>query len=71
MVQWLRMANSALAVCVLALVGTLVLAYPLAGELPMAVQIAAHIGTLLFATGIKVAYILRLVSLKALGRPVH
>ncbi|SDW15838.1 hypothetical protein [Marinobacter mobilis] len=71
MLQRLRVANSALAVCLLALVGTLVVAYPLAGQVSMAAQIAAHIGTLLFATGIKVAYILRLVSLKALGRPVH
>lgn len=64
-------ANTGLFVCLLALVGTLVLAYPLAGKLTMPAQIAAHIGTLLFATGIKVTYILRLVSLKALGRPVH
>ncbi|MDX1456681.1 MAG: hypothetical protein R3276_03775 [Marinobacter sp.] len=67
----LKVANGALLMCLLALVGTLILAYPMAGQLSMPVQIAAHIGTLLFATGIKVTYILRLVSLKALGRPVH
>ncbi len=34
-------------------------------------QIAAHIGTLIFAVGVKVAYVARLVFLSRLGRPVH
>lgn len=67
----LNLSNLALVFCLLALLVTLVMAYPLADLLPMPGQIAMHIGTLIFATGLKVSYIARLVSLKALGRPVH
>ncbi len=67
----LNLSNLALALCLLALLVTLVLAYPLADLLPLPGQIAMHIGTLVFATGLKISYITRLVSLKALGRPVH
>lgn len=67
----LNLSNLALALCLLALLVTLVLAYPLADLLPLPGQIAMHIGTLMFATGLKISYITRLVSLKALGRPVH
>lgn len=55
----------------LGLVTTIVMAYPLAGRLPMMVQVFAHVGTLLFAVGIKISYIARLIFLKRLGRPVH
>lgn len=55
----------------LGLMVTILLAYPLAGALALSVQIAAHIGTLIFAVGIKVAYVARLVFLSRLGRPVH
>lgn len=71
MKQLLTMANTTLALCLVALVVTILVAYPLAAKVPMFGQVAAHIGTLLFATGIKVAYIVRLVSLRALGRPLH
>ncbi|KPP98777.1 hypothetical protein [Marinobacter sp. HL-58] len=64
-------ANSALLTSTVGLLATVLLAYPFASTLPLAGQIAAHIGTLIFATGIKIAYIARLVSLKQLGRPVH
>lgn len=67
----LTFSNLALVLCLLALLATLVMAYPLADMLPMPGQIAMHIGTLVFATGLKISYISRLVSLKALGRPVH
>ncbi|MAM00253.1 hypothetical protein [Hydrocarboniclastica marina] len=52
------------------LLASLVMAYPLADSLSMSVQVAAHISTMLFAIGIKVSYIARLASLKALGRPI-
>ncbi len=64
-------ANVALLVSVAGLVGTILLAYPFAGVLPLAGQVVAHIGTLLFAVGIKLAYVARLVSLRHLGRPAH
>ncbi|MBL3825958.1 MULTISPECIES: hypothetical protein [unclassified Marinobacter] len=69
--KWLFTANSALGLSVLGLMVTILLAYPMAGALALSVQIAAHIGTLVFAVGIKVAYVARLVFLSRLGRPVH
>lgn len=67
----LKYANSALLVSVLAVVVTVLMAYPLADLLPMPAQIGAHIATLLFATTLKLSYVTRLVSLYHLGRPVH
>lgn len=64
-------ANSAIVWSLLGLVLTILVAYPLAQYFSMAVQILAHVGTLLFAVGIKVAYVARLVFLSRLGRPVH
>lgn len=69
--KWLFTANSTLGLSVLGLMVTILLAYPLAGAFALSVQIAAHIGTLVFAVGIKVAYVARLVFLSRLGRPVH
>ncbi|NMT62034.1 hypothetical protein [Marinobacter orientalis] len=71
MEKLLGFSNSALLASTGGLLVTILLAYPFASVLPMAGQIVAHIGTLLFATGIKVSYVARLVSLKQLGRPVH
>ena len=67
----LGFANTALLVAVLALIVTVLVSYPFADHLSLQSQIAAHIGTLIFATLVKLSYILRLISLKALGRPVH
>lgn len=71
MEKMLFRANHALVWSVLGLMVTVLLAYPLAARLPMMLQIFAHIGTLLFAVGIKIAYVVRLVFLSRLGRPVH
>ena len=71
MERMLFRANSALAWSVVGLVVTVLLAYPLAARIPMMLQISAHIGTLLFAVGIKIAYVVRLVFLSRLGRPAH
>ncbi len=67
----LRYANSVLLFSVIAVVVTVLMAYPLAELLPMPAQIGAHIATLLFATTLKLSYVTRLVSLYHLGRPVH
>lgn len=69
--KWLFTANGALGLSMFGLLATVLLAYPLADTLHLSVQIAAHIGTLVFAVGIKVAYVARLVFLSRLGRPVH
>ncbi|AOY86707.1 hypothetical protein BKP64_00125 [Marinobacter salinus] len=71
MERWLTFANTAMAGSALGLVLTILLAYPFADAVSMAWQILAHIGTLLFAVGVKVAYVARLVFLSRLGRPVH
>jgi hypothetical protein len=71
MERYLNITNGSLLVSIAGLVLTVVFAYPLADRLPMALQILAHIGTLLFAVGVKVTYIARLVFLSRLGRPVH
>ncbi|MFL1467701.1 hypothetical protein [Marinobacter sp. HN1S83] len=64
-------SNGALFWSAVGLLVAVLLAYPLSDLLAMPYQILAHIGTLLFAVGIKIAYVARLVSLKQLGRPVH
>lgn len=71
MEKLLEFANGALLASAVGLVATILLAYPFASTLPIAGQVVAHIGTLIFATGIKISYVARLVSLKQLGRPVH
>lgn len=71
MEKLLGFANTSLLAFTVGLLVTVLLAYPFASSLSIAVQVAAHIGTLIFATGIKIAYVTRLVSLKHLGRPVH
>lgn len=67
----LSISNGSLLVCAIALAASILLAYPFAELLSMPGQILAHIGTLLFATGIKISYVARLVSQRALGLPVH
>lgn len=70
MTRLLSISNHALVICLLALIVSIIMAYPLADTLSLPAQIAMHMGTLLFAIGIKLAYIARIVSLKALGRPI-
>ena len=67
----LRLANGVLCASLLAVMATVILAYPLADSLSMPFQIGAHIATLIFATTLKLSYVTRLVSLRSLGRPVH
>ncbi|EMP56374.1 hypothetical protein MSNKSG1_10883 [Marinobacter santoriniensis NKSG1] len=71
MERFLALANSSLILCVAGLCATILIAYPLAEAFSMAVQILAHIGTLLFAVGVKVSYVARLAFLSRLGRPLH
>lgn len=71
MEKFLFRANSAIVWSMLGLIATILMAYPLASRFPLMIQVLAHIGTLLFAVGIKISYVARLVFLKRLGRPVH
>jgi len=67
----LVIANAAVLASLGGLLLTVLLAYPLAEALALPFQIAAHMGTLLFAAGIKIAYVARLTFLSKLGRPMH
>jgi len=67
----LKAANAALLATTLAMVLSVLVAYPWAESFSLGTQIVAHIGTLLFAVGIKISYVARLTALKALGLPVH
>ncbi|AZT84983.1 hypothetical protein EHN06_16265 [Marinobacter sp. NP-4(2019)] len=71
MERLLSFANGAMFWSAVGLVVTVLLAYPFSSGLAMPYQVLAHIGTLLFAVGVKLAYVARLVSLSQLGRPVH
>jgi hypothetical protein len=67
----LDQAHKFLLFAVMALILFIILAYPMESLLPMPVLILAHIGTLLAATTIKLAYITRLYALKKLGLAVN
>ncbi|WP_228128366.1 hypothetical protein [Marinobacter daepoensis] len=69
--KWLARANTGVVISLFGLMLTVLMAYPLATRFPMAIQILAHIGTLLFAVGVKIAYVARLAFLSKLGRPVN
>lgn len=66
----LTISNSCILGFIIALILSALIAYPWAEAFPLSIQILAHIGTLVFAIGIKVSYIARLAALKNLGRPV-
>ena len=67
----LDQAHKVLIFAVLALVIFITLAYPMESLIPMPILILAHIGTLLAATTMKLAYITRLYALKTLGLAVN
>ncbi|XOZ33815.1 hypothetical protein ACMDCT_00825 [Halomonadaceae bacterium KBTZ08] len=71
MEKLLVMANSALALSLMIIGACVLMAYPFADHISMAGQIAAHVTMLIFALGVKVSYITRLVALKELGRALH
>ena len=71
MERLLLIANSALAFFLLAIGVCVLVAYPFADHVSMAGQIAAHVSMLIFALGVKVSYIARLVALKELGRALN
>lgn len=67
----LDQAHKVLIFAVLALIVFIILAYPMESLMPLPILILAHIGTLLAATAIKLAYITRLYALKTLGLAVN
>ena len=69
--RFLLIANSALGFFLVAIGVCVLAAYPLADAISMAGQIAAHVSMLIFALGVKVSYIARLVALKELGRALN
>lgn len=73
MLTLLRYANVGLLVSLIGVMATLAFSYSAAIEssVPLGLQLAAHIGTILFATLLKLSYIARLTALKKLGLPMH
>lgn len=69
----LRYANIALLVSLLGVIGTGTFSYIIVAEshAPLGLQLAGHIGTILFATSLKLSYIVRLTAQKNLGRPLR
>lgn len=71
MERLLRAANTSLALSILAMAVSVLVAYPYAEHFSMAIQITAHMVVIIFALVLKVSYVARLVALKDLGRPMH
>lgn len=71
MEKMLGASNTVLLIAVLALIATILISYPFADQFSIPQQISSHLGILFFAIMVKLSYIARLISLKALGRPVH
>lgn len=73
MLKLLRYANASLLISLLGMVATIAFSFSAVVEssVPLGLQLAGHIGTILFATLLKLSYIARLAALKNLGRPMH
>lgn len=62
-----RVGNISMVVSVLGLMASIVISYPLEQILPLPVLVIGHIATLVFATAIKLGYIVRCTGLNELG----
>ncbi len=71
MKRLLTAANAGLALSILVMAFSVLVAYPYADHFSMGIQITAHMAMIIFALGLKVSYVLRLVALRGLGRPMH
>lgn len=71
MEKLLLAGNSGIVLCILMVIGCVAIAYPFADAFPLGVQIAAHVGMLVFGIGIKISYVVRLIALKELGRTLR
>ncbi|MBH0077148.1 hypothetical protein I6F48_16620 [Pseudoalteromonas sp. SWYJ118] len=63
-------ANTALAVSLVCITASTLISYPFAEYFSMAVQVSAHIGTIVIAAILKVSYVLRCVAQHGLGQEV-
>ncbi|KAA1149896.1 hypothetical protein EU510_18975 [Pseudoalteromonas sp. FUC4] len=64
-------ANTALAVSLVCITVSILISYPFAEYFSMAVQVSAHIGTIVIAAILKVSYVLRCVAQHGLGQEVR
>ncbi|MBH0017705.1 MULTISPECIES: hypothetical protein [Pseudoalteromonas] len=64
-------ANTALAVSLVCITASILISYPFAEYFSMAVQVSAHIGTIVIAAILKVSYVLRCVAQHGLGQEVR
>ena len=64
-------ANTALAVSLVCITASILISYPFAEYFSIAVQVSAHIGTIVIAAILKVSYVLRCVAQHGLGQEVR
>ena len=63
-------ANTALAVSLVCITASILISYPFAEYFSMAVQVSAHIGTIVIAAILKVSYVLRCVAQHGVGQEI-
>lgn len=64
-------ANTALLVSLVCISASILISYPFAEYFSMAVQISAHISTIVIAAILKVSYVLRCIAQHGLGQEVR
>ncbi|WP_076925811.1 hypothetical protein [Pseudoalteromonas sp. EB27] len=64
-------ANTALLVSLVCISASILISYPFAEYFSMAMQVSAHIGTIVIAAILKVSYVLRCVAQHGLGQEVR
>ncbi|PMJ99194.1 hypothetical protein [Vibrio sp. 10N.261.55.A7] len=67
----LSVSNIVLAITILFMIGSIVIAYPLANQFSLPVQIAAHISTIVIAAFLKISYVTRCLAQYNLGLEVR
>ncbi|CAM3072628.1 hypothetical protein [Pseudoalteromonas distincta] len=64
-------ANTALLVSLVCISASILISYPFAEYFSMAVQVSAHISTIVIAAILKVSYVLRCIAQHGLGQEVR
>ncbi|MCK6264633.1 hypothetical protein KP803_15235 [Vibrio sp. ZSDE26] len=67
----LTASNIVLALTFIAMIASIIIAYPLAEQFSLPVQIAAHLGTIVIAAFLKISYVTRCLAQYNLGLEVR
>ncbi|MGF1695393.1 hypothetical protein L4D20_02165 [Vibrio kyushuensis] len=67
----LSVSNIILAFTVIAMITSIIIAYPLANQFSLPVQIAAHLSTIIIAAFLKISYVTRCLAQYNLGLEVR